>query len=332
MNRRLWIFFIGAGCTVLMAATFALRFGALHVPLSTILHDLFLSGGNLDEVAIRSLRVPRVILAAVVGAALAGSGALLQGITRNPLGSPDLFGLLSGTECGAVVALYVFGSHSEAVATLTGMAGGALALGLVFAVARLSRQSHSVIAVAVAGFSIGILVDGVTGLLIKWRETQYESINRWAEGSIGGRDPAITRAIIPVVLLAFIVGMFCARQLNVVNLGDEAAIGLGLRTNHLRLVVFGAVLALTASSVTAAGPIAFIGLIAPHIARAFTGPDYRFVIPGAALVGSATLILADLCARTILAGVFDELPIAALTTAVGAPALLFILRRQMRTP
>jgi len=331
MSRQPWPVLICAGCAVLLAAIFALCFGALHVSVSTVVHALFLPGGNLDEVAIRSLRMPRVILAAIVGAALAGSGALLQGITRNPLGSPDLFGLLSGAECGVVVALYVFGSHSEFIATLAGIAGGALALVLVFAIAQLSRQSHSVVAVAIAGFSVGILVDGITGILIKWRETQYESLNRWAEGSIGGRDPEITWAIVPVVLLALALGMFCARQLNVVNLGDEVAIGLGLRTRRLRLITFGAVLALTACSVTAAGPIAFIGLIAPHVARAFTGPDYRFVIPGAALVGSAALILADLCARTILRGVFDELPIAALTSAIGAPALLFILRRQIRT-
>ena len=312
---------------LLFTAILALRLGALPLSSMTIVKALW-TGDSPDAVVIRSLRLPRVLLAATVGAALAVSGALLQGATRNPLGSPELFGLLAGTEGGAVFALYVLGWNSLTAASAMAAVGGAVTLWLVFTLAGIARRGDSAVTLAVAGFSMGILVDGITGVIIKWRETEYLSITRWAEGSIGGRDPQITFGAIPIVVAAIALGLLCAPQLNAINLGDEAATGLGVSLRRLRLLIFAVVLILTATAVTAAGPIGFIGLVMPHIVRLFTGSDYRYIIPGSALLGAAALIVGDLCARTFLAGLVDELPITALTAAVGAPALLLILRQR----
>ncbi len=322
--------FLPVACILLFASVLiALRFGSLPVSSSTVFQALFLPDSSPDQIVIRFLRFPRVMLAGFVGAALAVAGALLQGITRNPLGSPELFGVLAGTELGATIAIFVLGIQSLFICTLFAFLSGAFTLALVFVVAQLARSADSFTGVAVAGFSVGIFIGGITDLIIKWRETQFLTLYRWAEGSIGGRDPKITFGVIPFILAGILVALLLSQQLNVLNLGEEAAIGLGVRFRSVRLLGFAAVLVLTAAAVIAAGPISFIGLVVPHLARLFTGPDHRLLLPGSALIGAAVLILGDLCARTFLAGTLDELPITAITAAVGAPAFLLILRKRV---
>ena len=330
--RRAVFLAVSAGL-LLVSAIAALRFGALQMSASGVLHALLCSDNSANAIVIRSLRLPRVLLAGAVGASLAAAGALLQGLTRNPLASPEIFGVVGGTELGAAIAIYVFRVQATGWIVVWGLLGGAAVLGTIFLVARAVATGDHFTTLAISGVTVGVLAEGLVALVMKWHEGELADIERWAEASIGGRDPAVLRALWPAMVIAGVAAIALAQRLNVLSLGEEAATALGERHRAVQAVGLFAALLLTATAVTAAGPIGFIGLVIPHLARLCGGADYRSVVPGSLLLGAAALILADLLARTVFAHTFagtqDELPITAVTAFFGAPVFLLILRSRL---
>lgn len=292
--------------------------------------DLVESWPASSEAILLEIRLPRIVLAGLVGAGLAVAGAGYQGLFRNPLADPYLMGIASGAGLGAVLAfvlpvppaLYGLGIV-QAMAFL----GALLAVAIVYAVARVGGAAP-VTTLLLAGVALGALLSAASAYLMFVHGDRLLAIYGWMLGGFNVASWHQVRLVAPGVLLSAAAIALCGRVLNVLQLGDEQAAALGLnleRTKHILIVA--ATLA-TAAAVSAGGLIGFVGLIVPHAVRLLFGADYRRLVPLAALLGASFLIAADTLARSLPGP--GEIPVGVLTAACGAPFFLFLLRRQKR--
>jgi iron complex transport system permease protein len=278
----------------------------------------------LERAVILEIRLPRLLMAAVVGAALGVSGALLQGLFKNPLADPGLIGVSSGAVLGAATSI-VLGSaigwspqSSIWALPLSAFAGAVLVTLVVWRLARRGGRTD-VRTLLLAGIAINALVGAAIGLLVlAASETQL--------GSLGGVSYPELGVALPFVALALFASPFLARPLNALLLGENEARSLGVHVERTkRRAVLASCLAVGVA-VALTGTIGFIGLVAPHLVRLITGPDHRRVLPGAALLGACLVVSSDLAARTLIAPA--ELPIGIVTAALGAPFFLWLLRKR----
>jgi ABC-type Fe3+-siderophore transport system permease subunit len=282
-------------------------------------------GGNMAYI-VAQLRVPRALCAALVGACLGLAGALMQGITRNRLASPSLFGVTAGAALGlalfstGLVALPFAGG-----ALLMTCLGGALAWVIVFSLGGAWSPAAAQGRLVLAGVTVAALCAALTRLTVILVEAQAQSVLNWLAGSLANVGAAQLQLLWPCTLVGAVWAMFCAPRLNLVNLGEDAARSLGVGIASLRLQVFFASLLLVGASVCAVGPIGFVGLIAPNIARQYLGNDYRWLIPASALLGAAIVLAADLLSRAVAFPV--ETPAGVVTALIGAPFFLYLARR-----
>ncbi len=280
-----------------------------------------------------AIRLPRTLLGLLIGAGLATSGVLMQGLFRNPLADPGLIGISSGAALAAV-AVIVLGatwlrglSHLFGIFTLplAAFGGGLLTTTLVY---RLSRRSGRtlVATLLLAGIALNALAGAGTGLLtFLATDEQLRSITFWSLGSLGGATWRAVAAAAPCVLLALVLAPRLAQPLNLLLLGEAEARHLGVNVERLKRTVVTLVALAVGAAVAVAGIIGFIGLVVPHLLRLALGPDHRGLLPGAALLGAALLLAADLVARTMVAPA--ELPIGIVTALLGAPFFLWLLLR-----
>ncbi|MGO6843276.1 iron ABC transporter permease [Rhizobium ruizarguesonis] len=287
-----------------------------------------------DRIIIFDIRLPRAILGFLIGASLAVSGTVMQGLFRNPLADPGLVGVSSGASLGAV-AMIVLGSGIAApLQALLGIyalpaaafGGGLVTTLLLYRIATRHGQT-SVATMLLAGIALGALALAITGLLIYMaNDQQLRDLTFWSMGSLAGATWTKIAAASPIVLLSFTALPFMARGLNAITLGEAAAFHMGVPVQRLKNVAIVGVAAATGASVAVSGGIGFVGIVVPHILRMAIGPDHRFLLPAAALLGGSLLIFADVLARTLVAPA--ELPIGIITAAVGGPFFLWILLRQ----
>jgi iron complex transport system permease protein len=280
-----------------------------------------------QDAVLWSIRLPRVVLAALVGAALGASGAALQGVFRNPLVDPGVIGVSSGASAGAVL---VITSGSAELGTFTvpagAFAGGMAVAALVWAGARRSGQS-AVVDLVLVGVALNLAAAAVTGIAISAANSQQlQSITFWSLGSVAGATWQVDATVTPLVLAGTAGLLVLAPRLNVLALGDREARHLGVRVDRVRFAVIGLAALATGASVAVAGVISFVGLVVPHLIRLIIGPDNRGVLPGSILGGAVLLMLADLAARTVASPV--ELPLGAITALIGAPYLFWLVRRR----
>jgi len=285
---------------------------------------------NADAQIFFVARMPRVLAAVVVGAALATAGAVLQALFRNPLAAPETIGVSAGASLGATLAIFFdvstgFGPYSAvAVASLCGALG---AMTVVYMLASAPRRPMSTAVLLLAGVSLNAFISGLIVFVQYMSDyTQTFRVMRWLVGDldIGSFGPVWSAAVLLVVVLALVATL--ASTLNVLTLGTAAAATRGVNVDGAqRLAFFTASLA-TSTAVSLAGPIAFIGIVVPHIVRLIVGVDHRVVLPAAALLGAAFLIVCDLIARTIIAPV--ELPVGIVTAVIGGPFFLWLLVRK----
>lgn len=322
-NHRIWLGLVG----VLLLAMLSLmvgKYGAGPRPLLSAIETLF-TGEAADPVlstVIWNVRLPRVVAALVVGAALAAAGATYQGLFRNPLVSPDLLGVSVGASLGAVLGIFL--SLPVGLIQLFAFVGGLLAVAAVYAVGAAVRQRDPMLTLVLAGIAIQALV-GAGISLIKVLADPYDqlpAITYWLLGSM----TAITRfdvlSILPAILLGLLPLVLLRWRMNVMTLGEEEAQTLGIDTLKTRLaLILGATL-VTAATVSVTGIIGWIGLIIPHVARMLAGPDFRRLLPASMLLGAAYLLVVDMLARSIAA---IEVPLGILTAVVGAPFFLWLL-------
>jgi len=316
---------------------FSVTTGASDASMFDVLANL---GGQADALNIRDriiifdIRMPRAILGFLVGGSLAVSGAVMQGLFRNPLADPGLVGVSSGAGFGAVVMIVLGGTIAMPFFTLLGIYalplaafGGGLATTLLLYRVATSNGQTSIATMLLAGIALGALTGALTGLLTYMaNDQQLRDLTFWGMGSLSGATWMKIAAAAPIILLSYIVLPFMARGLNAITLGEAAAFHMGVPVQRLKNIAIVTVAAATGASVAVSGGIGFVGIVVPHVLRMVIGPDHRYLLPASALLGGSLLIFADVLARTVVAPA--ELPIGIITAAVGGPFFLWILLRQ----
>jgi iron complex transport system permease protein len=331
-----------AGLAVLLAVTgfVSLAAGASDASVLGVLDRLFRGAGfetglsHRDAVIIYDIRLPRVLLGALVGAALAVSGALMQGLFRNPLADPAIVGVSAGASLGAVSVIVLGATVLAPVTAFFGIFAlplaafaGALVVTLVLYRISTRRGRTSVATMLLAGIALGAMAMAFTGLLIFVADDrQLRELTFWTLGSLAGSTWTKLWAAAPIILAAFALSPFLARGLNALALGEASAGHLGIAVERLKGGAIFAVAAAAGASVAVSGGIAFIGIIVPHLLRLAIGPDHRYLLPASGLLGASLLLVADAASRTIVAPA--ELPIGIVTAAVGAPFFLWLLLRK----
>ncbi|WP_229398045.1 FecCD family ABC transporter permease [Micromonospora okii] len=315
-----------AAATVLALAVLAsLALGSRPLAPGAVWHALVAPDGGDATTIVRELRMPRTALGVVVGLALAVAGVLFQALTRNPLAEPRILGVSAGASFGVVLAIAVFGVGSLTGYVWFGVAGALLAGAAVFAVANRARDGASPVTLALTGAALDASLGAVVYALLSIDARTFEEYRFWVVGGLTGRDVGVAGEVLPLVLAGLILAALVARGLDALALGDDVARGLGHRIGLVRLGGGAAGVLLTGAAVAAAGPIAFVGLAVPHLARALVGADHRWTLAVAALLGPALLLVADVVGRLVAPP--GEVPAGVVTALLGAPLLAFLVRR-----
>ncbi|GAA3869189.1 iron chelate uptake ABC transporter family permease subunit [Streptomyces lacrimifluminis] len=308
-------------------ALLSLAVGTRAVPPGAVL-DALLNGGNTpDALVVRSLRVPRTEIGLTAGAALGLAGAALQAVTRNPLADPGILGLSQGAAAGVVIAIALGLANGFGGYVWYAFAGAVAAACLVYAIAARGRGGASPVKLALAGTALSAMTAGATTVVLTSSSATLDQFRFWQVGALSGRDADTVGRMLPFLLCGALLVLGCARGLDALALGDDTARALGHRVHAVRVsAALGATL-LTAAAVAAAGPIAFIGLAVPHLARRLVSGGHRHVLPLSALLGAALLLAADVAGRVVRAPA--EVPAGVMTALVGVPVLVVLVRRKV---
>ncbi len=328
--------FLVVGIVVLAGALVAsMMWGAVTVPGGTVIRALFGSPGVSDSqrAIIMQVRLPRTLMAAIIGAGLSLAGAAFQGLFRNPLAEPYVLGVSSGASFGAVLAMVV-GIQIRVLGVgavpVMAFAGALITTFVVYNLARWNGEVD-VTTMLLAGIAVSAMFSALISLLLTFaRERVIGSAVFWMMGGLSGANWARLYLIAGPFLLGSLCLWWMAHPLNAFLLGEEEAHNLGVNISVLKKTVLVIASLLTASAVAASGAIGFVGLMVPHAVRAFVGPDHRRLFPGVAVAGAGFLILADTAARTVLAPM--ELQVGILTAMLGGPFFIYILQHHRRTP
>ncbi|MGB9776091.1 MAG: FecCD family ABC transporter permease [Anaerolineae bacterium] len=340
-RRRRWLFLALASGLLLFIAILGMAWGAVSIPpgatLRIVGRHLRLGSGAADwppawETILTEIRIPRVVLAGLVGMTLAVAGAVYQALFRNPLAEPYLIGVSSGASFGATLAIaFVWrpGGGGWNGVSLAAFVGALLATAAIYSLARVGGRTP-VTTLILAGVAVNALLSAATVFLMFRMQDAFRAMHvlGWLMGSLALADWEKVRVVLPYVLggLAAIGGH--AHVLNVLQLDEEQAQSLGVAVERTKGILIVAVSLATAAAVSVSGAVGFVGLIIPHIVRLVWGPDHRFLLPMSGVLGAVGLILADGAARTIFAP--RELPLGVVTAVAGAPFFLYLLRRQKR--
>lgn len=312
----------------------AIAAGAVPLSVKTILTALLdgLSGRGNDPntVIVWDLRLPRALLAALVGAGLSLSGAAFQGFFRNPLADPYVIGASSGAAFGAAAAI-AFGLPNIGVVSgpsAAAFCGALIAVAAAFAVSRLGGKTASAASLLLAGTALSALFSAALSLVIVVRDRELYRVYYWLLGGFSGTGWKELAAAAPVMVVGSLCVFLAARPLDLLAFGEDAAGGMGLDVPRARILTAVGASLVAAAAVASAGIIGFVGLVAPHAVRLVIGPSHRRLLPAAALAGALLVSLADTAARVIAAPI--ELPVAVVTSLIGAPFFLYLLTRKSR--
>lgn len=308
-------------------AVLSLVVGARPIPLNEIVDALTNpEATGTNAMILRDLRVPRTLLGLLVGAAIGLSGAIMQGVTRNPLADPGLLGIHSGAAMFVVLGISLFGLTSLPHYVWLGFLGAAVATCMVYAVASLGREGATPIKLALAGAAVTAAFGSVTSAVLLTNATTLDAFRFWQVGSLAGRGNDILYGVTPFIIVGIVLALITGRLLDAMALGDDIARGLGQRVMLSRLVAAIAWIVLSGGATAALGPIAFVGLLVPHAARAITGPSYRWILPYSALLAPILLLGSDIVGRIIAPP--GELQVGIVTAAIGAPLFVVLVRRR----
>lgn len=310
---------LGAFCLL------SLRCGSLEVTTSQAWSAIF-SYDNTDpaQIVVRELRAPRTLIGAAAGACLALAGAITQGVTRNPLGSPGILGVNAGAAFAIVTAIFATDVVSPQGYVWFAFVGALGAAVLVYSVASVGHGGPTPVKLALAGAVVTALLGAWTTSLLLLDQQTLDQARFWLAGSIASRGTEELRLLFPIIVVALVVGLFMGRQINLMSLGDDVAAGLGQRTALVRATAGITVVLLAGSAVAIAGPVAFVGLAIPHMARSIVGPDYRWIMVYSLLLGPCLLLASDVFGRVVVRP--GELQVGIVTAAVGAPFLIYLVR------
>lgn len=328
-RRRAAAWGVALVVAIVVACVLSITVGARTIPWHDAWGALFHFDPDVqNQVVVHDLRLPRTVLALVVGGALALAGAVMQGLTRNPLADPGLLGVNAGAALAVVAALSVFGITAIGTQVWFALVGAAVAGGLVYGLGSMGRGGASPVKITIAGAAMAALLGSITSAVLLSDTTSLDRWRFWAVGSVTGRPLSVTGSVAPFLVAGAILALASARALNGLALGDDVARSLGQRVGWTRAAAAASVVLLAGGATAAAGPIWFVGLTIPHIVRAVTGPDHRLVLPGSVLAGAAFLTFADVIGRIVARP--GELEIGIVCAALGAPVFIaFVRRRQL---
>ncbi|MEH1855770.1 MAG: iron ABC transporter permease [Nostoc sp.] len=319
---------IALALLVLLLGTFAsLIYGAADIPFSSILTAFTTFDGSTQHLIILTMRLPRLLTATLVGASLAVAGALMQGLTQNPLAEPGILGIESGAALAVVIVIFGFGISSSTLITFVALFGALVAALTVYFLGSLGPGGATPLNITVAGAALTAMLSSITAGVLILSDRALEEIRFWLAGSLAGRDFNLFLTVMPWMIVGLLTAFALGRQLNALSLGEAIAQSLGQQTARVKVIITITVVILAGSSVALAGPIGFIGLVMPHISRGIVGLDYRIVLPFSALLGASMLVWADLGARWILRP--QEIPVGIIMSLLGTPFLLYLVRRRM---
>ena len=324
-NQTSFFIKLTAGALVFAAMfVISIAFGAADISLKDTALALFSNASNDAISVIREIRLPREVAAVLVGAALAVSGAIMQGMTRNPLADPGLLGLTAGANAALAITLAFIPAANYFGIMVACFIGAAVGAALVFGLGSVKRGGFSPFRIVLAGAAISAFLSALAeGIGIYFKISK--DVSMWTAGGLIGTTWGQLKVISPFIAVSLVIALLLARQLSILSLSEEAAIGLGQKTMQTKALLFVAITMLAGAAVALAGNMAFVGLLVPHIVRAIVGVDYRHIIPMSAVAGAIFMLFADLLGRTINAPF--ETPVAAIVAMLGLPFFLLIVRK-----
>jgi iron complex transport system permease protein len=319
---------LGISFVLLVAvALLSLRIGSIALSTDEVRRALFdYDPNSYNQTVVRTLRLPRTIIALIVGGGLAVAGAVMQAVTRNPLAGPSILGVSSGAAFAIVTAIYVGGLTSPHQYVWFAFAGALGASALVFLIGSAGRDGASPMKLALAGVVVSALLGSWVTALLLLDERTLDIVRFWLAGSVAGRSLDVLWAVLPFLAGGVGVCLLMGHQLNVLSLGDDTARALGMRTTRIRVICSILVVLITGAAVSVAGPIGFVGLAVPHMVRTFTGPDYRWVLPYSLICGAILLTGADIAGRIVIRPA--EVQVGIITAIVGGPVLVYLARKR----
>lgn len=316
---------LGAAGLVGLLALASLAIGTRGVGLADLLAGLAGRAETIGQAAV-AVRLPRTALAALAGAALGLSGAIMQGVTRNPLADPGILGINNGAALAVVIGVAWLGIGAASSYVWLAILGAGVTAGFVYAVGSLGRGGASPLKLALAGAATSVAFSSLTLAVVLPRADIAGGIRSWQVGGVGGATMDRIWLVLPFLLAGFVIAMLSARKLNLLALGDDLAAGLGERVALARAGAALAAILLSGAATAACGPIGFVGLVVPHLARLLLGVDHRWLLPASALGGAGLLLAADIAGRLIARP--SELEVGIVTALIGAPVFIWIVRRQ----
>lgn len=300
-------------------------FGYTHTSWRTAIDAITNNNGSNEQIIIQTVRVPRTLIAATVGASLAIAGVLMQTLTKNPLASPGIFGINAGGGFAVVAALTLFSVTDIQTFNLLAFIGAAAAAISVYMLGSFGRDGLTPMKLTLAGAAMSAMFASFTQGLLVLNEAALDQVLFWLAGSVQGRKLETLVSVLPYIGGGWLLSILIAGKMNVLAMGEDVAKGLGLNTGLLKVIVGVIVILLAGGSVAAAGPIGFVGIVVPHLTRSIIGVDHRWVIPLSGLLGASLLVAADLGARYLLMPA--EVPVGVMTAIIGTPFFLYIARR-----
>lgn len=313
---------------LLVSLVASITYGAADISFDTVYAALTNFDGSTDHLIIRTVRLPRSLIAMLVGAALGVAGALMQGLTRNPLASPGILGVNAGAAMAVVIAVFLFGSSSLSVYAWCAFGGAGVTAITVYLLGSLGRGGLTPLNLTIAGAALTALLSSLTTAILILSQQTLDEIRFWLAGSVAGRDFTLFLQVLPYIGIGLAIAFALGKQMTTLTLGDDVAKSLGQQTLWVKLTAAVSVVLLAGSAVAAAGPIGFIGLVVPHIVRFLVGVDYRWILPYSAIFGAILLLVADITARVLISP--QELPVGVMTALVGAPFFIYLARFKVK--
>ncbi|EUJ17343.1 transport system permease protein [Listeria grandensis FSL F6-0971] len=321
-KQKSW-FLIGTTSILLVVSMIiAVGVGSIHIAPMESIRTLFGEGAELSQTILWNLRIPRVLIAVIVGTNLAVSGAFLQAVMRNPLADPGLTGVSSGAAVTVLMIVLLFPNFGS-FAPLAGMIGGLVAVVIVYALAW-KNGTISPMRIILSGVAVNAIMGGIIGLLSILYSDRLPAVVQWMNGSLAAKGMGDVGLLLPYSIIGWVCAIFFIRKANILSLGDDIAVNLGEKMNQTRIILSIIAVYLAAISVSVVGLLGFVGLIVPHMARFLVGSNYWRLIPMSMVLGALVLLTADTIGRSLFAPL--DIPAGIIMAIVGAPYFLYLMR------
>lgn len=315
-----------AAALLLLVLLLSVVVGSKDIPLSTVIESLLDNNGQGDAYVIWAMRIPRTVVGLCVGVALGVAGALIQALTRNPLADPGILGVNAGASFFVALGFTVFGVTSVSGYVWFAFAGALVVTVAVYLVGSAGRGAADPVQLTLAGVALGAVLGGIVTAMILLDPQAFDQMRNWNAGSVVGRGWDILLPVLPFLVFGAILAAVAAQSLNAIALGDDLARSLGAHITRTRVIVIIAVTFLAGGATAIAGPIGFVGLMVPHIARWIVGPDQRWILAYTILLAPSLVLAADIVGRVVIRP--GEFPVGIVTAFVGAPVLILLVRRK----